>query len=95
MDRGCTYAGSSTTTTRPFAIWLPLALNIATGIRTGTTSTSRRVLDGPRPLTWVLRIAAASSLENRFGLPRPFAPLSRFDLQHRGHRLFGNVVSFG
>ena len=29
-----------------------------------------------------------------FGLPRLFAPLSRFGLPRRGHRLFGNVVSF-
>ena len=29
-----------------------------------------------------------------FGLPRPFAPLLRVGLQRRGHRLFGNVVSF-
>ena len=29
-----------------------------------------------------------------FGLPCSFAPLSRFGLQRRGHRLFGKVVSF-
>ncbi|KLU01394.1 hypothetical protein RISK_006550 [Rhodopirellula islandica] len=29
-----------------------------------------------------------------FGLPRAIAPLSRFGLLRRGHRLFGNVASF-
>ena len=29
-----------------------------------------------------------------FGWPRSFAPLSRVGLRRRGHRLFGNVVSF-
>ena len=29
-----------------------------------------------------------------FGLSRSFAPLSRFGLQRRGHRLFGNVRFF-
>ncbi|QEG24840.1 hypothetical protein MFFC18_47630 [Mariniblastus fucicola] len=33
-------------------------------------------------------------LGNLFGLPRLFAPLSRIGLPRRGHRLFGNVVSF-
>ena len=28
------------------------------------------------------------------GLPDSFAPLSRSGLQRRGHRLFGNVISF-
>ena len=28
------------------------------------------------------------------GLPRYFAPLSRVGLQRRGHRLFGNAISF-
>ena len=30
-----------------------------------------------------------------FGLQISLAPLSRFGLPRRGHRLFGNVVSFG
>ena len=29
-----------------------------------------------------------------FGLPRSYAPLLRVGLPRRGHRLFGNVVSF-
>ena len=29
-----------------------------------------------------------------FGLQDSFAPLSRFGLPRRGHRLFGNVISF-
>ena len=29
------------------------------------------------------------------GLPRSFTPLSRAGLPRRGHRLFGNVFSFG
>jgi hypothetical protein len=29
-----------------------------------------------------------------FGLRISFAPLSRFGLPRRGHRLFGNVISF-
>ena len=29
-----------------------------------------------------------------FGLQRAIAPLSRLGLQRRGHRLFGNEVSF-
>ena len=29
-----------------------------------------------------------------FGLQLSFAPLLRFGLQRRGHRLFGNVISF-
>ena len=29
-----------------------------------------------------------------FGLPRLFAPLSHIGLQRRGHRFFGNVISF-
>jgi len=33
-------------------------------------------------------------LGDLFGLPCSFAPLSRFGLPRRGHRLFGNVVSF-
>ena len=33
-------------------------------------------------------------LELSFGLLISVAPLSRFDLPRRGHRLFGNVVSF-
>ena len=30
-----------------------------------------------------------------FGLQESFAPLSRTGLPRRGHRLFGNVISFG
>ena len=33
-------------------------------------------------------------IDRSFGLPRLFASLSRLGLQCRGHRLFGNVVSF-
>ena len=33
-------------------------------------------------------------LEALFGTQTPFAPLSRSGLQRRGHRLFGNVISF-
>ena len=34
-------------------------------------------------------------IEASFGLQNWFAPLSRSGLPCRGHRLFGNVVSFG
>ena len=30
-----------------------------------------------------------------FGLQISFAPLSRFGLPRRGHRFFGNAISFG
>ena len=33
-------------------------------------------------------------LEALFGLPRPLGPLPRSVLPRRGHRLFGNVISF-
>ena len=46
-----------------------------------------------RPVTWFLRKAAASSLEYRW-FAASLASMTRFDLQRRGHRLFGNVVSF-
>ena len=34
-------------------------------------------------------------LEASFGLPRLIASVTCFDLPRRGHRLFGNVDSFG
>ena len=47
-----------------------------------------------RPPNMVLTQGNGFVVEVLYGLPCPFAPLLRVGLPRRGHRLFGNVVSF-
>ena len=46
------------------------------------------------PHNMVFTLGLGFVIGESFGLPRAIAPLSRFGLQRRGHRLFGNVNSF-